>query len=98
MGIFSIYLAVFNYLADIYHIYAPSALAAQSFCRNMAAGAFPIFVDIMYRRMTYQGASSLLGGISALLTVVPWMLVFYGPKIRARSKLARQLLENTNPK
>ncbi|KAL8997940.1 MAG: hypothetical protein Q9169_002933 [Polycauliona sp. 2 TL-2023] len=35
MGIFSIYLAVFNYLADTYHRYASSALAAQSFCRNM---------------------------------------------------------------
>lgn len=42
MGIFSIYLAVFNYLADSYHRYASSALAAQSFCRNMLAGAFPL--------------------------------------------------------
>lgn len=32
MGIFSIYLAVFNYLADTYHRYASSALAAQSCC------------------------------------------------------------------
>ncbi|WEW59220.1 hypothetical protein PRK78_004689 [Emydomyces testavorans] len=32
IGIFSIYLAVFNYLADTYHRYASSALAAQSCC------------------------------------------------------------------
>lgn len=32
MGIFSIYLAVFNYLADTYHRYASSAIAAQSCC------------------------------------------------------------------
>jgi len=32
MGIFSVYLATFNYLADTYHRYASSALAAQSFC------------------------------------------------------------------
>ncbi len=32
MGLFSIYLAVSNYLADTYHRYASSALAAQSFC------------------------------------------------------------------
>ena len=43
MGIFSIYLAVFNYLADAYHRYASSALAAQSFCRNMLGGCFPLF-------------------------------------------------------
>lgn len=35
MGIFSVYLAVFNYLADTYGRYASSALAAQSFCRCM---------------------------------------------------------------
>ena len=32
MGIFSVYLAVFNYLADTYHRYASSAIAAQSCC------------------------------------------------------------------
>lgn len=32
MGLFSIYLAVCNYLADTYQRYASSALAAQSFC------------------------------------------------------------------
>lgn len=95
MGVFSVYLAVFNYLADIYHIYASSALAAQSFCRNMAAGAFPIFVSAMFRTLTYQGAGSLLGGVSLALTAVPWILVFYGPRIRAKSKIARQLLEQS---
>lgn len=94
MGILSIYLAVFNYLADIYHRYASSALAAQSFCRNMMAGAFPVFTAAMFRKMTFQGASSFLGGFAALLTIVPWILVFYGPKIRARSPIARELLTN----
>lgn len=32
IGILSIYLATFNYLADTYHRYASSAIAAQSFC------------------------------------------------------------------
>lgn len=35
IGIFSIYLATFNFLADTYHRYASSAIAAQSFCRNI---------------------------------------------------------------
>ena len=39
MGIFSIYLAVFNYLADTYHRYASSALAAQSFCKTSSLSA-----------------------------------------------------------
>lgn len=93
MGIFSIYLAVFNYLADTYHRYASSALAAQSFCRNILAGAFPLFTPQMFRAMTFQGAGSFLGGLGALLTIVPWVLVFYGPKIRARSKFASEIMD-----
>ncbi|CAF9906830.1 MAG: hypothetical protein ALECFALPRED_002665 [Alectoria fallacina] len=93
MGIFSIYLAVFNYLADTYHRYASSALAAQSFCRNMLGGIFPLVTTAMFNHMTFAGASSFLGGVGAVLTVVPWVLVFYGPKIRARSKFASEMLE-----
>lgn len=63
MGIFSIYLATFNYLADTYHRYASSAIAAQSFCRNILAGVFPLVANFMFTNLTYQGASSLLGGI-----------------------------------
>jgi hypothetical protein len=63
MGIFSIFLAVFNYLTDTYHCYASSALAAQSFCRNMLAGAIPLVTSQMFRRMTFAGASSFLGGV-----------------------------------
>jgi multidrug resistance protein len=92
VGIFSIYLAVFNYLADVYHRYASSALAAQSFCRNMLAAIFPLFTEAMFKRLGTPGASSLLGGVSALLTVVPWVLVFFGPRIRARSRVASEIL------
>ncbi|KAF4627271.1 hypothetical protein G7Y89_g10888 [Cudoniella acicularis] len=92
MGIYSIYLATFNYLADTYHRYASSALAAQSFCRNMLGGVFPLVTVAMFNNLTFQGAASLLGGIGALLTCVPWILVFFGPRIRARSKFAAEIM------
>ena len=85
MGIFSIYLAVFNYLADTYHRSGSSALAAQSFCRNAFGTIFPLVTTAMFNYMTVAEASSSLGGEGTLITVVPWVLVFYGPKIRARS-------------
>ncbi|KAF7715381.1 MFS-type transporter [Penicillium ucsense] len=91
MGIFSIYLATFNYLADTYHRYASSAIAAQSCCRNLLGGVFPLVTAAMFNNLGFPGASSLLGGIGALLTLVPWVLAFYGPRIRARSKLASEL-------
>ncbi|KAF2823500.1 MFS general substrate transporter [Ophiobolus disseminans] len=93
IGIFAIYLSTFNYLADTYHRYASSALAAQSFCRNMLGGVFPLITTQMYNKLGYGPASSLLGGIGTLLTIVPWILVFYGPRIRARSKFASEIME-----
>ncbi|KAA8906304.1 major facilitator superfamily domain-containing protein [Sphaerosporella brunnea] len=92
IGIYSIYLAVFNYFADTYHKYASSALAAQSFCRNMLAGFFPLVTTAMYDRMTFQGASSFLGGVGAVLSIVPWVLVLYGDKVRRRSKFAKEIM------
>ncbi|KAF1995775.1 MFS general substrate transporter [Amniculicola lignicola CBS 123094] len=93
IGIFAIYLSTFNYLADTYHRYASSALAAQSFCRNILGGVFPLVTTQMYTKLTFGGASSLLGGIGTILTLVPWILVFYGPRIRARSKFASEIME-----
>ncbi|CUS08262.1 unnamed protein product [Tuber aestivum] len=92
MGIYAIYLAVFNYFADTYHQYASSALAAQSFCRNFFAGGFPLVADVMYHHMGFSGASSLLGCVGTLLTLVPWILMFYGTRIRARSKFAKEIM------
>ncbi|KAK3292874.1 major facilitator superfamily domain-containing protein [Chaetomium fimeti] len=91
MGILSIYLAVFNYFADTYHKYASSALAAQSFCRNVLGGAFPLVTGPLFRNLGEAGAGGLLGGIATLLTVVPWVLMFFGDRIRARSPFASQL-------
>ncbi|PPJ58940.1 hypothetical protein CBER1_04120 [Cercospora berteroae] len=71
MGIFSIYLAVFNYLADSYHR----------------------FSDQMFNTMTFQGAGGFLGGVGFLLTTVPWVLLLFGPQIRAKSRLASEILK-----
>lgn len=88
VGIYTVYLATFNYLADSYQAYASSALAAQSFCRNMLAGAFPLVVTPLFTNLGEAGAGGLLGAIATALTVVPWVLAFYGEKIRRRSKFA----------
>lgn len=91
MGIFSVYLAVFSYLADTYGSYASSALAAQSCCRNVMAGVLSLVAHRMFVVMHFEGASSFLGGLSLLLTLVPWVLVLGGPRIRARSKFASDI-------
>jgi hypothetical protein len=88
MGIFSIYLATFNYLADVYGAYASSALAAQSFCRNMAGGVLPLVTGALFHHLGIGAASSLLAGIGVLLGGVPWVLLFWGGRIRGASPFA----------
>ncbi|PNH48379.1 hypothetical protein VD0004_g7 [Verticillium dahliae] len=87
-GIYSVYLATFNYFADIYHMYASSALAAQSFCRNLLGGAFPLVTGALFTNLGEARAGALLGGIATALTVIPWALVFFGQRIRSRSRFA----------
>lgn len=91
MGIYSIYLAVFNYLADTYHGYASSALAAQSLCRNLLGGIFPLLTARMINTLTLKGTGGLLGGVGLVLTAIPWLLYFYGRRIRARSPFAKAM-------
>lgn len=91
MGIYSVYLATFNYLADVYHAYASSALAAQSCCRNVLGGIFPLVTLPLFENLGNARAGGVLGGIALGLTFVPWILVFFGSRIRARSKFAVNL-------
>ncbi|KAK1752975.1 major facilitator superfamily domain-containing protein [Echria macrotheca] len=91
LGILSIYLAIFNYFADSYHQFASSALAAQSLCRNLVGGAFPLVTGPLIENLGETRMTVLLGCIAIGLSVVPWVLVFYGDRIRARSPFASQL-------
>jgi hypothetical protein len=54
LGIFSVYLAVFNYLADTYQVYASSAIAAQLFTRNVFAACLPLATDKMFEKLGFK--------------------------------------------
>ncbi|KAL0934704.1 MFS multidrug transporter [Colletotrichum truncatum] len=90
-GIYSVYLATFNYFADIYHKFASSALAAQSCCRNILGGIFPLVTGALFTNLGEARAGALLGGIATGLTIIPWALVIFGERIRAKSKFAINL-------
>ncbi|EPE08534.1 mfs transporter [Ophiostoma piceae UAMH 11346] len=91
IGIFAVYLSTFNYLADVYHRFASSALAAQSCARNILGGIFPLVMHALFTHLGTAHAGAVLGSIGAALTFVPWVLAIFGESIRRRSKFAMSL-------
>ncbi len=72
---FTIYLAVFTYLADCYGPFASSALAGQSLSRNLFGMAFPLFTAQMYDKLTYHWANTLFAFLALGMAPVPFVRV-----------------------
>ncbi|KAI2945115.1 hypothetical protein CBS147321_4053 [Aspergillus niger] len=90
IGIYSIYMAVVNYLTDAYEKYAASALSAASLGRNSFGAFLPLASYQLFQNLGYGWAGSLLGFIGLALSVVPVVLVWKGPEIRRRSPFMRE--------
>ncbi|KAF2144144.1 uncharacterized protein K452DRAFT_246347 [Aplosporella prunicola CBS 121167] len=90
LGIYSIYLAVVNYLADAYEKYAASALSAASLGRNAFGAFLPLASQSLYTNLGFHWASSLLGFIGLVLSLAPVLLLFRGEEIRKRSPFMRE--------
>lgn len=76
------------YLIDSYDSYSASALGFLVFTRYLVAGGVTIAGDPIYRSISVPHILSILGAISAAMTVVPYLLYIYGPRIRKHSKYA----------
>ncbi|KAJ7054763.1 major facilitator superfamily domain-containing protein [Mycena amicta] len=76
------------FLIDCYQVTAASALAAGMTSRALIGGAFPLFSIQMYDKLTVQGATCLLAGISCLCAPIPFIFKYYGTRLRARSQHA----------
>ncbi|KAI5474648.1 hypothetical protein MNV49_002692 [Pseudohyphozyma bogoriensis] len=91
VGSYIIYLATYQYLAEVYGTFSSSAQAAQSLLRGILGAVFPFFGVIMYDNLTFKWASTLVGFVSAGFAIVPFVMIKYGAQLRARSKIAVQL-------
>ncbi|KAF8159891.1 major facilitator superfamily domain-containing protein, partial [Crassisporium funariophilum] len=97
-AIFTIYLAVFTYLADCYGIYASSALAGQSLLRNIMGAAFPLFSERMFGALGYTWANTMFACAALVMTPIPFVMYYYGPRILKRSKFVHQPIDEKLPK
>lgn len=84
-GIWTIFLALLNYIIDAYLMFAASAVAGNTFMRSLFAGAFPLFSTYMFNGMGTQWASTLLGCVAVVMVPMPFLFYFFGKKIRAKS-------------
>ncbi|KAF8631724.1 hypothetical protein AX15_002229 [Amanita polypyramis BW_CC] len=90
-SIYIIYQTVFSYLSDCYGPWASSAAAGQSLARNLMATAFPLFTRQMFLGLTFKWAGTVFAFIGLLLMPIPFVLFFWGPAVRKRSRVASKL-------
>lgn len=82
-----------NYITDAYEIFAASANAAASCTRSVLGTVLPFACTPMFRRLGISGACSLLGGLSCLVCIIPFIFIWKGERIRAGSRFCIALRE-----
>ncbi len=83
-----IFVAYLNYLVDVYLMYAASAIAANTIIRSALGATAPLFTRQMFTALGVGGGGSLVGGVAAVLAVIPFAFLPLGESIRHRSKFA----------
>ncbi|KAF7586783.1 hypothetical protein BBP40_008329 [Aspergillus hancockii] len=87
-GITTIFIFAYMYLIDSYDTYSASALGFLVFTRYVVAGGVTVAGGPIYRTLGVQYTLTILGSVSAAMAFVPYLLYFYGPRIRKMSKYA----------
>jgi hypothetical protein len=86
-GLLMTFMPANTYLVDVYTVHAASAMAANTVLRSLTAALIPLSSQKMYASLGYGWGNSLLAFLSILLVPVPFVLVRYGKRIRASSKV-----------
>lgn len=87
-GVLCVFISSYQYIIDSYEIYAASALTSITLVRYVTAGGMTVVGIPFYSNLGVHWTLTILGGISALLVPIPYLLYIYGEKVRALSKYA----------
>jgi hypothetical protein len=68
-------------------------MAAASTSRSLFGAVLPFATGPMYNKLGVAWACSLLGFLSVAMSVIPFVFLWKGDQIRARSKFCQYLLE-----
>ena len=91
LGFLLIFMALINYIVDAYEIYAASAMGAASASRSVFGVVLPFATAPLYDRLGIAWACTLLGILSAVMSIIPFIFIKYGSKIRAHSKFCQEI-------
>ncbi|VDC02267.1 unnamed protein product [Peniophora sp. CBMAI 1063] len=87
-SILLVFLSLMNYIVDMYLMVAATALAANTVVRSIFGASFPLFASQMFTALNPRWASTLLGCFALLMVPIPFLLIKYGPTLRAKSKFS----------
>jgi hypothetical protein len=57
------------------------------------ATIFPLFIKQMFAALGYNWANTMFALIAVVMVPIPFVLFYYGPTIRSRSKFSRIVME-----
>ncbi|KAK9242486.1 major facilitator superfamily domain-containing protein [Lipomyces tetrasporus] len=87
-GMLFVFSGIFTYKVEAYRPYSASALAANTFVRNVIGSVFPLFGVQVYNRLGYMWASALLAFLTLICVPCPFLFYKYGNKLREKSRFA----------
>ncbi|KAL4913677.1 major facilitator superfamily domain-containing protein [Aspergillus aurantiobrunneus] len=88
VGIFYIFESTYSFTSDCYGESSSSAIAGQGLLRNTLGAVSPLFASQFFHNVGSQYAGLILAIAATALAMIPFAFFKWGPKIRARSKLA----------
>jgi hypothetical protein len=89
IGFLLIFVALTNYLTNLYADQAASAMAALTCTRSICGAGLPFATQMMYATLGVHWAGSLLGFLALLVGMVPWVFWRWGARIRGRGSFAK---------
>jgi len=91
IGFLLIFMGELNYIVDAYEVFAASAMGAASCSRSLFGVILPFAARPMYSRLGIGWACSVLGFLSLVMALIPFVFIRFGDRIRANSKFCQQL-------
>ncbi|EME40023.1 hypothetical protein DOTSEDRAFT_178928 [Dothistroma septosporum NZE10] len=89
----AIFISSYQYIIDSYETYSGSALASITMARYIFSAGLVVATRPMYQGIGVQFVMTIMGTLALMLVPVPWLLIRYGDRVRARSKFASEVAD-----